>query len=298
MINWRRFARMASFALLAIGLAVLALHILAAWGYAYAVLHVGCQGDRASLEVMGYQSEAVEFPSRDPNGPVLHGYFTQGSTHPEIVIITMPGHGGNTSWMLRDATIHVQAGYSSLIFEHRSCADPSLMTSTGYYEAQDVLGAVDYLLTRADIEHIAIQGESAGGTASLLAAAQEPTIEAVISMGGYISLEDDILDPAYEHTWYDRTLRQLILWSVNTQLGVPANELNPGREISKISPRPVFLIYGEYEAGVGEAMYALAEEPKDLWIVPGSGHSGYANAAPEEYPKRVIAFFDSVFLTE
>jgi hypothetical protein len=298
MINWRRLARMAGFALLAVGLAFVILHVLAAWVYAYAVLHVGCQGDRASLEAMGYQAEAVTFPSRNPDGPMLRGWFTQGSTHPEIVIITMPGHGGNTSWALLDAAIHVEAGYSSLIFEHRSCADPALMTSTGYYEAQDVLGAVDYLLTRSDIEHIAAHGSSAGGTASLLAAAQEPAIEAVISMGGYTSLEDDILDPSYDHTWYDYTLRRLILWSVNTQLGVPASELNPGREIPNISPRPVFLIYGEYESGEGKTMYALAEEPKELWIVPGSEHSGYAYVAPEEYRERVIAFFDSVFLED
>ena len=91
------------------------------------VLRVGCVGPRASLEERGYDSIAVEFPSR--YGTQLRGWYAPGSKHPEIAIIVMTGHGGNTWFALDDAAILADAGYSTLIFEHRSCADQLPRTS-------------------------------------------------------------------------------------------------------------------------------------------------------------------------
>lgn len=61
---------------------------------------------------------------------------------------------------------------------------------------------------------------------------------------------------------------------------------------------PVLLIYGEHEAGEGHAweQYQAAGEPKALWIVPGCGHGGYPQVAPEEWEQRVVAFFNGALL--
>jgi fermentation-respiration switch protein FrsA (DUF1100 family) len=71
--------------------------------------------------------------------------------------------------------------------------------------------------------------------------------------------------------------------------------VSPLAHIAEIKPRPVFLIYGEFEADHGQALYAAAGEPRQLWIVPGVGHGGYQTAYPDEYERRVIEFFDTVF---
>ena len=42
----------------------------------------------------------------------------------------------------------------------------------------------------------------------------------------------------------------------------------------------------------GEAIFAAAGEPKALWLIPGAGHSEGATAAPDEYRRRIVAFFD------
>jgi hypothetical protein len=31
--------------------------------------------------------------------------------------------------------------------------------------------------------------------------------------------------------------------------------------------------------------------PKDLWVVPGARHGGYADAAPDQYGPRILGFF-------
>jgi hypothetical protein len=48
--------------------------------------------------------------------------------------------------------------------------------------------------------------------------------------------------------------------------------VNPRQDISLISPRPVFLIYGEAESDYGKNQFEAAYNPKDLWIVPAGTH--------------------------
>ena len=37
---------------------------------------------------------------------------------------------------------------------------------------------------------------------------------------------------------------------------------------------------------------AAAGEPKELWLIPGAEHREGATAAPDEYRRRIVAFFD------
>jgi hypothetical protein len=45
------------------------------------------------------------------------------------------------------------------------------------------------------------------------------------------------------------------------------------------------------ERPANRAFYAMAHEPKEIWEVPGSGHIGGTEAQPQEYERRVTAFF-------
>jgi hypothetical protein len=72
--------------------------------------------------------------------------------------------------------------------------------------------------------------------------------------------------------------------------------------IGRIAPRSVFLIYADPGIG-GESTrqpkyYDAAGEPKAIWKVPGSEHTGGIDARPTEYEQRVIAFFDNALLNE
>ena len=64
---------------------------------------------------------------------------------------------------------------------------------------------------------------------------------------------------------------------------------------ARISPRAVFLIYAERGQG-GEELnptyFDAAREPKSIWQVPGSGHTGGFSAQPQDYERRVVGFFD------
>jgi hypothetical protein len=44
------------------------------------------------------------------------------------------------------------------------------------------------------------------------------------------------------------------------------------------------------------AYYQAAGQPKQLWEVPGAGHTGGIGAMPQEYEQRIVAFFDDALL--
>jgi hypothetical protein len=62
----------------------------------------------------------------------------------------------------------------------------------------------------------------------------------------------------------------------------------------------VFLIHATQGLGGentrGPIYYAAAREPKQIWKVPGSTHTGGIQARPDEYERRVIDFFDHALL--
>ena len=70
--------------------------------------------------------------------------------------------------------------------------------------------------------------------------------------------------------------------------------------MSSASPRPVFFIYATPgqggEAELNPVYLRAAREPKSAWNVPGASHTGGITARPEEYERRVIAFFDRALL--
>ncbi len=293
-VRWGYVLKIIALVLLALAVILLIWLALGARDYAYRFTHVGCIGPLEGLGPEGYESELVTFPS--PKGYDLHGWLSHGTLHPEIAIVALPGASGNGYFALPDARILAAAGYSTLVMEHRSCANPALIHSGGYYESFDLEGAVDYLKSRPGIKHVGVLGFSTGGTATLLAASRDPNIEAVVAIGGFMSMEDDMFDPEVPHTPVDLLGRWMLRVFTEQDMGVPITEVSPINHIRQISPRPVFLIYGDVgEEHDGRALYAAAGDPKELWIVPGAGHAGEQTAYPDEYRRRVLAFFSRAF---
>jgi pimeloyl-ACP methyl ester carboxylesterase len=291
--RWRGI-RLALFAVAAAAIMTLGGYFATiAWQYAYQFTHTGCRGTRDSLNAQGYPSEPIVFATA--RGYQLRGWFTRGARFPGVAIVVLPGLSGNTQLALPDASLLAKAGYSTLIYEHRSCANPALLHSGGYLEADDLVSAVQYLRSRSDVHHVGVLGFSSGGTAALLATAKDPDIEAVVALGGFSSLEDDALAARPGSSRADWIIRRLFLVSLGLQLGVLPGAVSPVAQIEHISPRPVFLIYGEYEAQHGKALFAAARDPKQLWIVPGVGHGGYRQAQPDEYERLIVGFFGWAF---
>ena len=166
---------------------------------------------------------------------------------------------------------------------------------------RDLLAGARYLESRPDVEpgRIGAMGFSIGGEILLETAAKSTAIDAVVSEGaGERVGEAESSGP----------LALLVRPAMKLMTGATTLFGNTGPpppivdRIGRIAPRPVFLIYAV--PGIGGEDYrqplyhAAAGDPKQIWRVPGSDHTGGIEARPAEYERRVIAFFDRALLDE
>ncbi len=247
----------------------------------------------------GLPLEEVQFESRD--GLRLAGWFLPGTNGATVILAH--GRGSEHSHMLSDADYLYQNGYSVLLFDFRYRGQSEGNAQTlGAKEAWDIESAVDYLKARpgVDPERIGVQGNSMGAATAILAAAERPDIKGVIADIPFTSI-NGILNHTFEKEFHLPSFPFALVtkWISEFRLGVDLDRVAPIEVIGTISPRPVFLIdHSEDElfpANSVELLYEAANEPKTFWQIPGAPHgSGWA-FAPEEYERRVLAFWRKTF---
>lgn len=73
------------------------------------------------------------------------------------------------------------------------------------------------------------------------------------------------------------------------------------KSVAAAAPRPVLLIAAGRvpdEQQADRSIQAASPESVDLWVVPGSGHTGALRTHPEEWEERVVGFLDRELATE
>ncbi len=234
----------------------------------------------------GIPYQEITLTSSD--GLHLSGWYTAPKNG--ALILVAHGYGARRSTRLH--ILFASYGYGVVSWDFRSHGASEGDTSTlGYYEQDDLQAALDYALAQPGVQHVGVYGASMGGAAAIEVAARRPEIEALVADSAYFALEDQ-LRAAIPQAW----MRPLVRFFAEMQSGVDMDWLRPGDEIGKISPRPVFIIQGLADRLVppdsSQRLYAAAGEPRLLWNEPGVPHVGMQNAFPEEYERRVMAFFE------
>ncbi len=197
-------------------------------------------------------------------------------------------HGGST----------VQEGYHPLQW----CTDREL---------SDLLGAIayveDWLERRQRPKVIGLFGISRGGAACLLASWHNPTVGAIITDGAFSS--DKVIEHfmkrwagifakvrfVYENhpPTFWRFLRWMLFRECRRKLGIRLPSAR--KAILGMKPTPILLIHGERDGYIpvdqSRMLYAAAQDPKSMWIVPRAKHNQSAIVEPEAYARRTAAFF-------
>jgi len=248
----------------------------------------------------GLDFEIVEFPSRDSLS--LFGWFIPGTN--EATVIMVHGHGGKGISMIYHASALVARGYSVLMFDLRAhgSSEGDVCTS-GWLEANDVLGALDYAQSRGDVDpkKIGVMGISLGAKAVIQATTQSKEIRAVVAEGlSPMTLEDH--GDAHSSSlkgWFYFPYDWLYYKMLNYMSGVKPTA-GILAEIEKIAPRPLMLIS---TGKTGEQRFARIcftpiAEPISLWEVEDANHAEAYFRDPKAYQKRVSEFFDEALLAE
>ena len=261
--------------------------------FAYVVTHTA-RGFVPDAE-LGAAYEEVSFRTSD--GLELRGWYIPSKNR--AAVIAFPGRSGPQ----RPARMLARHGYGVLLFDRRgegeSDGDPNIF---GWKGERDVHAAVAFLQQRPDVdrERIGGIGLSVGGEMMIEAAAESDGLKAVVSEGaGIRSIRESLAVPDTRK----RIEGSLVHAVVTPAIAVFSNGLPPPSLedlAADVAPTPLFLIYavpgqgGEVE--LSELYFDSAREPKEIWLVPGAGHTGGIEARPDEYERRVVGFFDDALL--
>ncbi len=169
------------------------------------------------------------------------------------------------------------------------------LTSWGDKERLDLVAALDFLSARPDVDasRIAVAGFSAGSSTALLTGVRDQRVRALILCATWSSLAEEVDYKAQHH--YGLAPVGLARFALERE-GVTIHEVRPIDHIASFSPRPLLMLVGEHDDDtpppVVERLFAAARSPKQLWVVPGAHHGGYATKVPEAYREKVVTFLD------
>lgn len=246
---------------------------------------------------VGLAVEDVRIPG--PRGQLAAWYLAARNGR---TLICCHGINDNRAqWLRQVARLHAERGYGALIFDFAGHGESEGGQVTyGVREREDVAAVLAYLRGRGDVDMrgIGIMGYSLGAITSVLAAAEEPDLRAVVIESGFADFEKDVGAIFHRFTGLPAfPFANLIVFWGQRMAGVKLGAIRPAGVIGRIAPRAVLIISDLNDALAnepydGEQLFAHAGEPKRLWQVPNVGHVQAFNDLPDEWIARVEAFLD------
>ncbi|MFH1747133.1 MAG: alpha/beta fold hydrolase [Planctomycetota bacterium] len=180
-------------------------------------------------------------------------------------------------------------------------------------EIDDMRGAVafiqNWLAEQGYSTEIGIFGISRGAGAAIMAAVENPNIRAIVSDGcfstdttveyfmkrwAYIFAKVRIVYENHPPVFW-RFLRWSMMHFARRKFKCRFPSVR--KAIQRMTPRPILLIHGEKDSYLpveqsSRRLYALAGQPKYLWVAPEARHNQAAVRHPEFYAWLTTSFFD------
>lgn len=286
-------------------LAGLALGAVVVWlaanfAAAYLFLHPPKLPLARTPAALGIRFEKVTFRSSD--GVRLRGWFVP---RPKArgTILLCHGYPGNRADLLSYIGFLHRGGFQVLAFDFRALGESGgAMSTIGYREVGDALGAVAYLKARRDTKHlpVGILGTSMGGAVALQAASLSPDLRAVVADSPYARLDRAVDQRFRAYGGASGVALSLpAQWFGGQMLGANTAAVAPVDGMARISPRPLLLIYGSKDRWIlpedSRLLYEAARAPKEAWKIEGAGHVGGYAVAGQAYEERILGFFQKAF---
>ncbi len=239
--------------------------------------------------------EEVRFPTQ--NSRSLYGWWIRASQDAAAAptLLLVHGWGRNVERTLPYIRNLYPAGFNLLAFDSRNhgSSDSDRFSSMIKF-AEDISAALDFVLKKGvSPEKIGTLGLSIGGAASIYAAAHDPRIKAVVTVGAFAHPGDVMRSefrryhiPYFPLVWL---LFEYFQWRIGGRFDTIAPENQIARSQAKF-----LLIHGERDKIVPveharRLKKAAGPNSVDLWIVPDKGHSD-CHFHPDFWP-RVSEFF-------
>jgi hypothetical protein len=208
---------------------------------------------------MEMRIDEVAFPSREEQPVIIRGKlhtFDDGAKH-ALAVVCHPSSAGECDMehlLVREpCRLLNEAGFITLRLNFRGVGGSGGELSRGRYEPTDLLGALDFLEDRDDIDWRAVYtvGHSFGGTMALKVGTEDPRVKGFAAMGCPIMLVSPIDSFYFRH--YEVEVQAL-----------------------RSSSKHKLFLWGELDGYAPkekqESFAALVPDPKTVYTVKGANH--------------------------
>jgi dipeptidyl aminopeptidase/acylaminoacyl peptidase len=253
-------------------------------------------------ESKGLAYEDISFPSYE-DSLQLKGWFIPSPASRRVILLVhgKSYHRANPDiGMLDVAEALVRNGFNIFTFDLRGYGESEgKRFSLGYYEQRDLKGAVGYILSRGyRTDQIGVIGWSMGGATTMVTAGTTPEIKAIVIDSGYADLVDILDVQIPRESGLPPIFTFGILSMARVLHGINLYSIKPVDSVSRLEDRHIFIIHGEADSLVpvehARRIFSVIEDQpgNEIWLLPGVGHVDAYQSAPDEYIRRVVAFFD------
>src|SRR2546421_753677 len=238
--------------------------------------------------------EDVELATAD--GIAFGAWYFRQPGSPQTVIIS-GGHKGQRQGALGIAVALWRKGFNVVLYSYRGMSGSDRAAVTfGIKEVLELQAVIAFARKRIPRARIGLLGYSMGAVVSLLGAAGEPGVEALVLDSPFSDLRTLLIEnvrtrarmPGTPFVW----LAGLML---RARSGSKLADCSPVSVLSSLEPRPLFFIHGGADritnVNHSRRLYDAYRGPREIWIVQGAPHAGAYFAHPPLYVERVAGFF-------
>ena len=243
-----------------------------------------------------FQADYEDVDLTTADGLAFGAWFFRNPGSSQVVIVS-GGHKGQRSAVLGICVALWRKGFNVITYSYRGYAGADRAPITmGVREVLELQAVIAFARRRIREARIGLLGYSMGGAVSLLGAAGEPGVEALVLDSAFSDAPLLVREVVRRST---RLPGAPFVWLASLWLrwrtGARLAEASPIAVLSSLEPRPLFFIHGGADEITAvhhsRRLYDAYRGPREIWVVQGSPHAGAYFADRSLYVERVAGFF-------
>jgi fermentation-respiration switch protein FrsA (DUF1100 family) len=242
----------------------------------------------------GADYEDIDLVTAD--GVNFGAWFFRQPGSPQTIIVS-GGHKGQRAGVLGICVALWRKGFNVITYSYRGYPGSDRAPITmGVREVQELQAVIALARKRVKGARIGLLGYSMGAVVSLLGAAGEPGVEALVLDSPFSDLRRVLRENIRRRLHLPGTP---FVWMVGLWLrwrtGARLSESSPESVLSALEPRPLFFIHGGADEMTAvhhsRQLHDAYRGPREIWVAQGLPHTGAYFADRQFYVERVAGFF-------